>query len=71
MVVMGLVLGQSLMVKCSTGVLLYAKVCSLYNILWECIAVVYKHFDRSLHVGSSDSSCVQNVKLVSAVTRGL
>ena len=33
--VMRLVLGQSLMVISSTGVLLYAKVSPLYNILWE------------------------------------
>ena len=56
---MRLVLGQSLIVLCSTGVLLYAKVCPLYNVLWECNVVVYKHFDRSLHVGSSDPTYVQ------------
>ena len=40
--VMGLVLGQSLMVIPTTGILLYyAKVCPLYNVLWECIVVVY------------------------------
>ena len=26
--------------------------------------IVYKHFDRSLHVGSSDPTCVQNFKPV-------
>ena len=26
--------------------------------------IVYKHFDRSLHVGSSDPTCVQNFRLV-------
>ena len=26
--------------------------------------IVYKHFDRSLHVGSLDPTCVQNVKPV-------
>ena len=26
--------------------------------------IVYKHFDRSLHVGSSDPTCVQNIKPV-------
>ena len=26
--------------------------------------IVYKHFDRSLHVGSSDSICVQNFRPV-------
>ena len=24
--------------------------------------IVYKHFDRSLHVGSSDPTCVQNFR---------
>ena len=33
-VVMGLVLGQSLMVICTTGIMLYAKVSRLYNVLW-------------------------------------
>ena len=40
-VVMGLVLGQSLMVISKTGIMLYAKVSPLYNVLWECIVVVY------------------------------
>ena len=40
-VVMGLVLGQSLMVISNAGILLYAKVSPLYNVLWECIFVVY------------------------------
>ena len=39
--VMGLVLGQSLIVIYSTVVLLYAKACPLYNVLLECIVVVY------------------------------
>ena len=26
--------------------------------------IVYKHFDRSLHVGSSDPTCVQNFRTV-------
>ena len=26
--------------------------------------IVYKHFDRSLHAGSSDSTCVQNFRPV-------
>ena len=25
----------------TTGILLYAKVCPLYNVLWECIVVFY------------------------------
>ena len=56
-VVMELVLGQSFMVISSIGVLLYAKVAPLYNVLleWLCCClqvnyIVYKHFDRSLHV---------------------
>ena len=52
------------MVISITGILLYAKVSLLYNVLWECIVVVYKHFDRSLHVGSSDPTCVQNFRPV-------
>ena len=40
-VVMGLVLGQSLMVTSTMSILLYAKVSPLYNVLWECIVVVY------------------------------
>ena len=40
-VVMGLVLGQSLMVISTMGILLYAKVSPLYTVLWECIIVVY------------------------------
>ena len=39
--VMGLVLGQSLMLISSTSILLYANVRPLYNVLWECIVVVY------------------------------
>ena len=39
--VMGLVLGQSLMFISTMGILLYPKACPLYNVLWECIVVVY------------------------------
>ena len=42
MLVMGLVLGQRLMVISTTGILLYAKVSPLYNVLWEL-------FTRKLH----------------------
>ena len=56
-VVMGLVLGLSFMVISGTGVL--AKVSPLYNVLQECLCchlqvnyIVYKHFDRSLHIES-------------------
>ena len=52
------------MVISTTSILLYAKVSLLYNVLWECIVVVYKHFDRSLHVGSSDPACVQKFRPV-------
>ena len=57
---MGLVLGQSLMVISTTGIMFYAKVSPLYNVFRNCIVVVYKRFDRSLHIGSSDPTCVQH-----------
>ena len=41
--VMGLVLGPSFMVISIMGVLLYAKVSPLYNVLLECIIVVYMY----------------------------
>ena len=40
-VVIGLVLGQTLTVISTTGIMLYAKVSPLYDVLWECIVVVY------------------------------
>ena len=40
-VVMGLVLGKSVMVISTMGIMLYAKVSPLYNVLWECIVVIY------------------------------
>ena len=40
-VLMGLVLGQSLMVISTMGILLYAKVSPLYNVLRKSIVVVY------------------------------
>ena len=39
--VTGLVLEQSVMFISTTGILLYAKECPLYNVLWECIVVDY------------------------------
>ena len=39
--VKGLVIGQRLMLISSMGILLYAKVSPLYNLLWEFIVVVY------------------------------
>ena len=72
MLVKGLVLGQSLMVISTTGILLYSKVSLLYNVLWDCIFVVYTQttlftlftFDRSLHVRSLDPTRVQNFRPV-------
>ena len=56
---------------------LYAPILNLQdfsitcNVLWEwlccCLQVnyiVYKHFDRSLHIGSLDPTCVQNFRPV-------
>ena len=44
------------------GILLYAKVSPLYNVLQECIVINYivsKHFDRSLRVEKLEPTCVQ------------
>ena len=60
MLVVGLVPGPSLMVI--TGILLYAKVSPIYNVLWECIVVVYKHFNRCLHIPSWNPTCVQSFR---------
>ena len=46
------------------GYPVYAKVSLLYNVLWECIVVVYTRFVRSVHIWSSDPTCVQNFRLV-------
>ena len=46
------------------SILLHAKVYPLFNVLWECIVVVYKHFGKSLHVRSSDPTGVQNFRHV-------
>ena len=53
------------------GILLYAKVSPLYNVLWEWLCcclqenyIVYKHFDRSLHIVLLDSTCVQKFRPV-------
>ena len=68
---MGLLLGQSLIVILSTGVLLYANISPLYNVLRECHCcclqvnyIVYKTFDRFLHIGSLNPTCVQNIRSV-------
>ena len=49
----------------------YVEVSPLYNVLWECFCcclqvnyIFYKHFDRLLHVGSFDPTCVQNFRSV-------
>ena len=41
MLLMGVVLGQSLMVIFTIGIQLYAKAFPIYNVLWEYIVVVY------------------------------
>ena len=68
---MGLILGQSLIVISITGIMLYSKVSPLYSVLWECLCccvqvnyIVYKHFDKSLHIRSWDLICVQNFRPV-------
>ena len=68
---MGLVLGPGLMVISIMGILLYAKVSPLYNVLWEWLCcclhvnyIVYKHFDRLLHNWLSDPTCVKNLRPV-------
>ena len=33
--------------------------------------VVYKHFDRSLHVELSNPTCVQNVRLIPPIVFGI
>ena len=50
-------------------ILLYAKVSLLYNVLWEwlccCLQVnciVYKHFDRLMHIGLLDPTCGQKFR---------
>ena len=64
-IVMGLVLEQSLMVITITGIPLCAKVPCYGSVYCYCLHVnyiVYKHYDRSLHVVSSDPTCVQNLR---------
>ena len=50
------------------GILLYAKVSPFYNVLWEYMLFIRKvhfcnHFDRLLHIESSEATCVQNFRL--------
>ena len=54
-VVMGLVLGQIFMAISTTAIMLYAKVSPLYNVLWECIVVVY--IKGTLFTNSSTHEC--------------
>ena len=71
MVVMRLALEQSLMVISATGIVLYAKVYPLYNVLQGVVFhinyIVHKHFDKSLYIGSSDPTCGQNFSSISLV----
>ena len=67
MVAMGLVLGQSLMFISTTGIMLCKSISPLSCIGGCCLHLtymVYKHFDRSLHVGSSETTCVQSFRSV-------
>ena len=71
MLMMGLVLEPSLMVISIMGILLFAKVSPLYNVLWEwlcyCLQVnyiVYKHFNKSLHIWILEPTCMQNFRHV-------
>ena len=59
MLVMGLVLGQSLMFISTTDIPLYPKLCPLYNVLWESILL----FIRKLH-------CLQTFEHMSAPKPG-
>ena len=50
---------------------LYAKVFPLYNVLWEWLCcclqanyIVYKHFNRFLHIWVLNPTCVQNFRPV-------
>ena len=64
MVVMGLVLEQSSMVISTMCILFYAKVSPLYNLLVVVYMLNYIVFNRSLHIGSSDPTYVQNFRPV-------
>ena len=56
------------MIIFTTGILLYAKVCPIYKVMWECIVVVNTYAtlftNRSVHVESSELTCVQNFRSV-------
>ena len=63
MLLMWLVHGPSLMIKSITGILLYAKVSPIimYYEVCCCLYVkqlVYKHLNRSVHIGPSKSRCL-------------
>ena len=67
MLVMGLVLGQSLMVISATGILLMQKYLS-FIMYYGSALLLFTHkvhcFDKSLHAGSLDPTCVQNFRPV-------
>ena len=66
MLVMGLVLGPSLMFISIMGIIC-KSISPLYCITGvhclHVIYIVYKHFDRSLQIGLSDPTCEQNSDL--------
>ena len=65
MLVMGLVLGLSFMVISITDILLYAKglpFITYYGSALLLFTCKLQHFDRSLHIGSLDPTCVQNFR---------
>ena len=53
--VMGFVLGPSLMAISIMGILLYLPCIMYYG---NGFVVAYKHFDKSLHIGSLDPTCL-------------
>ena len=62
MLVMGLVPAPSLIVISITGILLYAKYISFIMCFVHVNYIVYKHFDKSMHVRSLDPTYVQNIR---------
>ena len=74
MLVMGLVLGPSLMLISIMGIIC-KSISPLYCITGvhclHVIYIVYKHFDRSLQIGSSDPTCAQNFRLISHTLFGI
>ena len=65
MLVMGLVLGQSYLLRVSCYMQKYLSFTMYYGRLCLHITyIIYQHFDRSLHVESSDPACVQHFRPV-------